>query len=40
MFGARGVGLSTHFVIFFAWCGSAEGEVVVSPDAHIRFLID
>jgi hypothetical protein len=23
-----------------AWCGSAEGEAVVAPGAHIKFLID
>jgi hypothetical protein len=35
-----GVGLSAHFALFFVRCGSAEGEAVVSPGAHIRFLID
>jgi hypothetical protein len=35
-----GVVLSARFALFFAQCGSAEGEVVVSPSAHIRFLID
>jgi hypothetical protein len=34
------VGLSARFALFFARCGSAEGETVVSPGAHVRFLID
>jgi hypothetical protein len=34
------VGSSTRFALFFARCGSAEGETVVSPCAHIMFLID
>jgi hypothetical protein len=34
-----GVGLSAHFALFFAQCGSTEGEAAVSPGAHIRFLI-
>jgi hypothetical protein len=39
LFGAR-VGSSACFVLFLARCGSAEGEAVVAPGAHIRFLID
>jgi hypothetical protein len=39
MFGARGVSSSARFVLFFARCGSTEGEAMVSPDAYIRFLI-
>jgi hypothetical protein len=35
-----GVGFSARFALFFARCGSAEGEAMVSPGAHIRFLID
>jgi hypothetical protein len=35
-----GVGSSARFALFFTRCGSAEGEDLVSPDAHIRFLID
>jgi hypothetical protein len=35
-----GVGLNACFALFFARCGSAEDEVVVSPGAHIMFLID
>jgi hypothetical protein len=40
------VGSSACSALFFAQCGgwgqsvSAEGEDVVSPGAHIRFLID
>jgi hypothetical protein len=34
------VGLSARFELFFAWCGSMEGEAVVAPGAHISFLID
>jgi hypothetical protein len=37
---ARGVGSSDHFALFFARCGSAEGEAMVSPGAHVMFLID
>jgi hypothetical protein len=33
MFGTRGVGSIARFALFFARCGSVEGEV-------IRFLID
>jgi hypothetical protein len=34
------VGSSARFALFFVRCGSAEGEAVVSPGVHIRFLID
>jgi hypothetical protein len=34
------MGLSARFALFFAWCDSVQGEAVVSPDAHIRYLID
>jgi hypothetical protein len=40
MFGAVDVGSSARFVLFFARCGSAEGEAMISLGAHIRFLID
>jgi hypothetical protein len=36
----EGVDLSARFALFFARCGSVEGEVVVSTVTHIRFLID
>jgi hypothetical protein len=34
----RGESLSARFALFFARCGSAEGEVVVSPGAYIVVL--
>jgi hypothetical protein len=41
MFGARGCGIECSIcALFFAWSGSTKGEAVVSPGAHIRFLID
>jgi hypothetical protein len=36
----EGVGSSARVALFFVQCGSVEGEVVVSPGAHIRFLIE
>jgi hypothetical protein len=35
-----GVSSSPRFALFFARCGSAECETVVSSGAHVRFLID
>jgi hypothetical protein len=32
------VGLSARFALFFQLCGLTEGEAVVAPVAHIRFL--
>jgi hypothetical protein len=40
MFGVRGCGFECSFCTIFPRCGSAEGETVVSPGAHVRFLID
>jgi hypothetical protein len=31
---------SARLELFFARCDSVEGEAVVSPGAHIRYLID
>jgi hypothetical protein len=42
MLGARGwCGFECSLcALFFARCGSVEGEAVVSPGVYIRFLID
>jgi hypothetical protein len=31
------VGSSARFALFFAWCGSTEGE---ATGAYVKFLID
>jgi hypothetical protein len=36
----RGVDSSACSTLFFADAGRGEGEVVVPPGAHIRFLIE
>jgi hypothetical protein len=40
MFGEGGAGLSARFALFFVRCGSMEGEAMISPGVHIKFLID
>jgi hypothetical protein len=40
MFGARRCGFDCLLYTIFCTVGSAEGEVVVSPGAYIRLLID
>jgi hypothetical protein len=32
--------LSARSALFFARCDSVEGEAMVAPGAHIRFLIE
>jgi hypothetical protein len=32
------VGSSARFALLFTRCGSTEGEAVVAPGVHIRFL--
>jgi hypothetical protein len=34
------VGLSARFALFFVGAGYGEGEVMVAPSVHIRFLIE
>jgi hypothetical protein len=36
----RGVGSSACSALFFVGAGRGEGEAVVSPGGHIRFLIE
>ena len=35
----RGVGSSARSELFFVSAGHGEGEAVVAPGAHIKFLI-
>jgi hypothetical protein len=35
-----GVNSSARFALFFADAGRGEGEVIVAPGAHFRFLIE